>query len=166
MQWHKDCLNHRYRNGKKSKMTLLSGPKTAPFPRVNTGTRLAKALPIIVATAIICSFLFVTFAYACSGKTLTRTAAHPSSIHWDAFARNPCNEAKKDVCKDVRNRMLSIQAPPPQGNFFSYGLLPATSVATEIPNPGGLIRASDRGQTTPFSVMKRRLFVFYSILRI
>ena len=70
---------------------------------------MAKRLSIATALIVICSLLFVSIVYACSGLSSTQPAFHASSMNGATTEKGPCSEHQQDICKSVRDRMLSIQ---------------------------------------------------------
>src|SRR5947208_14548929 len=79
-----------------------------------------KSMPIrksclLVVSALVLSILFNSIIYACSRIDLMTVALHDSSMsgmdgmHGGMVQREPCNQHKQNICKSVRNRMLSIQ---------------------------------------------------------
>jgi hypothetical protein len=63
----------------------------------------------LVSLAIVLSLLITTTVYACSGLGLMQMNTQHSSMDGEGVKRGPCAEHKQDICKSVRERMLSIQ---------------------------------------------------------
>lgn len=154
-RWHKDC----------SQQQLQEEPMVARLNKQGRSSSARRFCVGIVAVAIL-SFLSASFVYACSGKNLMRLAHQPASGLADTVKKDPCNETKKDVCREVRDRMLSIQASPPQTENFPQGLEPAPSPAAGVPGLEGPIGALDPPINAGLSVVRPPLFLSYSVLRI
>lgn len=76
---------------------------------------MAKRIFPIAAIALVFTLLFVSIVYACSGLDQVRMSFQHSSMDGGTMVeRGPCSEHKQDLCKSVRHRMLSIQAPSTQ----------------------------------------------------
>jgi hypothetical protein len=95
-----------------------------------------------------------------------RVALHPTSDGFDMVKKDPCNETKEDVCKSVRDRMISIQASPPTVETFSYGFLTVPPLAGEVSEPAGFMSTSQSLRTSFLHSLERPLFLSYSVLRI
>ncbi len=77
---------------------------------------LAKKFCFLVASALAVSILFISIVYACSRiGPMNMTMQAYSMSGMDGMGegmrvqRGPCSEHKQDICKTVRDRMLSIQ---------------------------------------------------------
>jgi hypothetical protein len=55
------------------------------------------------------SLLFTSVVYACSGLSVMQTKLMSMSMDDRAMERRPCSKHKQDICKSVRERMLSIE---------------------------------------------------------
>jgi hypothetical protein len=81
---------------------------------------LAKRFLISTASVLVFSVLFVSVVYACSGIALMGAMLQHSSMNemgemnGGMVQRGPCSDHKQDVCKSVRQRMLSIQTASTQ----------------------------------------------------
>ena len=63
----------------------------------------------LLSFAVVLSLLVTTTVYACSGLSLFQMNPYHSSMSAEGVKRGPCAEHKQDICKSVRDRMLSIQ---------------------------------------------------------
>lgn len=63
----------------------------------------------ILCFAIIFSLLLTSVVYACSGLRLLHVNSHHVEMSHESVERGPCSESKEDICKTVRDRMLSLQ---------------------------------------------------------
>jgi len=68
----------------------------------------SKAFALLSLTVVL-SLLVTTVVYACSGLNMFQMNAHQSTMKGEGVKRGPCAEHKQDICKSVRDRMLSIQ---------------------------------------------------------
>jgi hypothetical protein len=72
----------------------------------------------LIVSILVVSILFNSVVYACSRLDLMGMALQVSSadsmngMNGRTIERGPCAEHKQDVCKSVRDRMLSIQPSP------------------------------------------------------
>jgi hypothetical protein len=56
------------------------------------------------------SLLFTSIVYACSGLSVIQMSSMSASMDKTAaMERGPCTQHKQDICKSVRDRMLSVQ---------------------------------------------------------
>ena len=76
----------------------------------------AKRRPVVsgqssalLCLAIIFSLLLTSVVYACSGLRLLHVNSHHVEMSHESVERGPCSESKEDICKSVRDRMLSLQ---------------------------------------------------------
>src|ERR687891_2283597 len=63
----------------------------------------------IIPLLLVFSLLFTSVVYACSGLSVMQTKLMSASMDDGAAERGPCSKHKQDICKSVRERMLSIQ---------------------------------------------------------
>lgn len=147
-------------------MARLNRTETRYQTRTQGRLCLARRVPTAIVSVVIASFLAVTLVYACSGGDFMRLAHQVSSLSGSMVEKGPCSEPREDICKSVRDRMLSIQAPSPQAEISSYAILVISPLAAEVPRPQGLIGTSDPMRISLLPAFKRSLFLTYSILRI
>ena len=67
----------------------------------------SRFIPIIV----ISSLLFTSIVYACSGLNSMPTSFVSAAMDHSAMEPGPCSKQKQDICKSVRDQMLSLKAP-------------------------------------------------------
>ena len=69
----------------------------------------SRLIPLLVAF----SLLFISVVHACSGQDLLMSTnfrfRHPSMN--SGMESDPCRKPKQDICKSVRDQMLSLKAP-------------------------------------------------------
>jgi len=101
-------------------------------------------------------------------------ALHDSSMsgmdgmHGGMVQRGPCNQHKQDICKSVRNRMLSIQPSSYKADDVQQPiilLLPINAII-DIPEHLALSSASGGWEFAFHSVFKISLPLSFSVLRI
>jgi hypothetical protein len=68
-----------------------------------------KKLSLIAASIVAFAFAFVTVAHACSGLTAMNPAMQRSPMNMGASESSPCGRETSDICKDVRDSMLSVK---------------------------------------------------------
>jgi len=68
-----------------------------------------KRLSVATALFVVFAFLFVSIAHACSGLGPVGVMIEQSSRNAGMANNGPCNQHKEDVCKSVRDSILSIQ---------------------------------------------------------
>lgn len=68
-----------------------------------------KKLSIMAASIVAFAFVFVSIAHACSGLTSMNPAMQQSPMNMGASDGAPCGNEKPDICKSVRDSMLSIK---------------------------------------------------------
>ena len=69
----------------------------------------SRLIPILVTS----SLLFTSIAYACSGLRSMEMNFASTAIDDSAMERGPCNNHKHDICKFVRDQMLSVLPSSP-----------------------------------------------------
>src|SRR5713226_4884478 len=74
----------------------------------------ARKPSFLFASTLIFSVLFTAIVYACSGLGPMRMVFQHDSMNGGMVERGPCSEHKQDICKSVRQRMLSIQVSSAQ----------------------------------------------------
>ncbi len=76
----------------------------------------------IAAVLILFSFVFVSIVHACSGLDAVAVASLYGASKGPMMAGKPCDHAKpeKDICKSVRQRMLSTRAESVQNDSVLF----------------------------------------------
>ena len=68
----------------------------------------SRLIPLLVAF----SLLFISVVHACSGQDLLMSTTSVSgSINESGMESDPCRKPEQDICKSVRDQMLSLKAP-------------------------------------------------------
>jgi hypothetical protein len=130
---------------------------------------------LIIGSILAVTLLFNSVVYACSkismvmampGTTMAMTTT--DDMGDAALARDPCTQHKQDVCKSIRDRLLSIQpslykVDPAQQSIVI--LLPDHLVA-KIPSDIAVPFSSLTWQTAFHSVFKLPLPLSLSVLRL
>jgi hypothetical protein len=70
---------------------------------------MVKRLSAATALFVVVAFLFVSIAHACSGLGPLGVMIEQSSRNVGMANNSPCNQHKEDLCKSVRDSILSIQ---------------------------------------------------------
>ena len=68
-----------------------------------------KKLSIIAASIVAFAFVFVSIAHACSGLNSMNPVMQQSPMNMGASDGVPCGKEKPDICKSVRDSMLSVK---------------------------------------------------------
>jgi len=68
--------------------------------------RASRLIPLVVAF----SLLFTSVVYACSGLGSMAMISMFAGMDDASMERGPCSEHRQDICKSVRDQMLSLQA--------------------------------------------------------
>jgi hypothetical protein len=69
----------------------------------------SRLIPILVTS----SLLFTSIAYACSGLKSMEMSFASTAMDNSAMERDPCNNHKHDICRFVRDQMLSVLPSSP-----------------------------------------------------
>ncbi|SRR5713226_10202268 len=90
----------------------------------------------LISFVIAFSLVSTSIVYACPGLNLmamTSSMSMSSGMDDGVVKRGPCRDHKQDICKSVRNRMLSLRAPSPVADITLYALAVLHSAAVEVP---------------------------------
>lgn len=69
-----------------------------------------KRLSAVVASSVVFVFIAVSVAHACSGLASMKSELQQSSMNMGASDDGaPCGKEKPDICKSVRDSMLSVK---------------------------------------------------------
>ena len=68
--------------------------------------RVSRLIPILV----ISSLLFTSIVYACSGLNSMPMSFVSAAMDHSTMEPGPCSKQKQDLCKSVRDQMLSLKA--------------------------------------------------------
>jgi hypothetical protein len=68
-----------------------------------------RTLSLIAALIVTFAFVFISIAHACSGLNSMNAAMTQSQSNMGADDGFPCGKAKPDICKSVRDSMLSVK---------------------------------------------------------
>jgi len=147
-------------------VTRLNKTPLKQLLRTRTRWSTAKRFSIGIVSIVVVSFVAASLVYACPGGDLMRLAHQASAPHGGMVKRQPCNETREDVCKSVRDRLLSLQALPLQANIPTHGFFPVPLLAPIESRAGDSVRASAPPGTRFLLVFKRSLLLLYSVLRI
>jgi hypothetical protein len=110
----------------------------------------------IAAVLILFSFVFVSIVHACSGLDAVAVASLYGASKGPMMAGKPCDHAKpeKDICKSVRQRMLSTRAESIQSDsvLLSSTLPNLMPLGISVLLPPGSVRIEQH--LIPFSSSK------------
>jgi hypothetical protein len=123
-------------------------------------------LSFIAAGIVTFAFVFASVAHACAGLTSMNPALQESSINTGATDNSPCGEEKPpDICKFVRDAMLSIKPSVPgiqsPEKMVSPPAIPFASPRLLVSAPVSLAT-----KTSFHPVFKLQLSFSYLVLRI
>jgi hypothetical protein len=122
----------------------------------------------IIPLLLVFSLLFTSVVYACSGLSVMQTKLMSTSMDDGAVERGPCSKHRQDICKSVRERMLSIQPSSYKASDVQQPLillLPHNPVIN-IPKLIAFSSASVAWEIALHSVFKIPLSLSSSVLRI
>ncbi len=68
-----------------------------------------KKLSLVAASIVAFAFVFISIAHACSGLTFMNPAMQQSQMNMVVGDGVPCGKAKPDICKSVRDSILSVK---------------------------------------------------------
>src|SRR5258707_6713132 len=98
---------------------------------------MVRRLSAATALFVVFAFLLVSIAHACSGLGPVGVMIEQSSRNAGMANNSPCNQHKEDVCKSVRDSILSIQ-PSVSKAEVSQPVLPIqVSIESESPTQVG-----------------------------
>ena len=127
---------------------------------------MSKQLSTITILVVTFSLLFVSVVYACSGLDSMQLAFHDSSMDGEKVERGPCSDHKQDICKSVRNRMITVQVSSSKAEISLVSLALQSSVTAEmfaLPDIGSVSLLS---RAFPNSISNISPFLSHVILRI
>ena len=123
----------------------------------------------IIPLLLVFSLLFTSVVYACSGLSVMQTKLMSASMdEGGAVERGPCSKHRQDICKSVRERMLSIQPSSYKAIDVQQPLillLPHDPVIN-IPKLIAFSSSSVAWEIALHSVFKIPLYLSSSVLRI
>lgn len=138
--------------------------------------RLSKQAGVVIGSVLALSLLFNSVVYACSklGSVDMAMAMHGRSMattdgmNGGSVERGPCAKHKQDICKSVRDRMLSVQPSSSRaGDYQQLAslVIPSNLVIDVLKHPP-LSSGTLRWEIAFHSVFKLPLHLFFSVLRI
>lgn len=130
----------------------------------------------MIGSVLALSLLFNSLAYACSklGSVGMAMAMHGPSMpmgdrtNGGAVERGPCADHKRDICKSVRDRTVSIQPSPSKAEDYQQfaPLLLPLGFVIPLPKHIAFRLSSMRWEIAFHSVFKLPLSLSFSVLRI
>lgn len=102
-----------------------------------------KKLSALAASIVAFAFLFVSITHACSGLAPMNLAIQQSPMNMGGGNNPPCSKEKGDICKSVRDNLLSVkpsisaadnpqQTVPPLQLFVKSPTRPVSSPAAPL----------------------------------
>src|SRR5262249_12369235 len=76
----------------------------------------SRLIPILV----ISSLLFTSIVYACSGLRSVEMSFTSLAMDTSATDRGPCSRHKQDICKSVRDQMISVGPSSPLADMVLH----------------------------------------------
>ena len=128
---------------------------------------MVKRLSAATALFVVFAFLFVSIAHACSGLGPVGVMIEQSSRNAGMANNGPCNQHKEDVCKSVRDSILSIQPSVSKAEVSQQPILPIQlSIESESPTQVGFSPLLPVIERAFHPVFKLPLTFSYLVLRI
>jgi hypothetical protein len=116
---------------------------------------------------VVFAFLFVSITHACSGLAPVGVMIEQSSSNAGVGNNSPCNQHKDDVCKSVRDSILSIQPSVSGPDVSQQPVLPIQhSIESEGPTQVGFSPLFPVIERAFHPVFKLSLSLSYLVLRI
>lgn len=122
--------------------------------------------PPLIPLLVVFSLLFTSVVYACSGLAPMQMTAMSMPMDDASMQRGPCSEQKQDVCKSVRDQMLSIKAHSPAADIAldistalhsAYAEVPLTIDPHPTAGPPGVLSHSVLKSSFPFTSQVLRI---------
>jgi hypothetical protein len=128
---------------------------------------MVKRLSAATALFIVFAFLSVSIAHACSGFGPVGVMIEQSSSNAGVANNGPCNQHKEDVCKSVRDSILSIQPSLSNADVSQQPVLPIQlSIESEDPTQVGFSLLFPVIGRAFHPVFKLSLSLSYLVLRV
>ena len=129
---------------------------------------MVNRLSTFIALVVAASLLSVSVVYACSGLSVIQATTMSASMDDMATEGSPCKNEKQDVCKFVRDSMLSIQPSPHKATDVQQPILLLLPIPLSIDAPDHItfLSSSAAWQIAFHSVFKIPLSLSSSVLRI
>jgi len=116
---------------------------------------------------VVFAFLFVSITHACSGLGPVGVMIEQSSRNAGVANNSPCNQHKEDVCKSVRDSILSIQPSVSKAVVSQQSVLPIQlSIESESPTQVTFSPLFPVIERAFHPVFKLSLSLSYLVLRI
>jgi hypothetical protein len=128
---------------------------------------MVKKLSAATALFVVFAFLFVSIAHACSGLGPMGIIVQQSPMNGGMTSQGPCGQSKKDICKSVRDSILSIQPSVSKAEVSQQPVLPIQlSVESESSTQVGFAPLFPVIERAFHPVFKLPLTLSYLVLRI
>ena len=125
-----------------------------------------KKVSLIAAVIVAFGLVFTSIAHACSGLTSLYPAMQQSAMNMGASDAAPCGEAKPDICKSVRDSMLSVKPSFSAGLDSPERMILTAPISFISSTPLESLPVSFLARPTFHPVFKLPLSFSYLVLRI
>ena len=127
---------------------------------------MVKRFSAATALSVVVTFLLVSIAHACSGLAPVGVMIEQSSRNAGMANNSPCDRHKDDVCKSVRDSILSIQPSVSKAEVSQPVLPMQLSIESESPTQVGFSPLFPVIERALHPVFKLPLIFSYLVLRI
>lgn len=121
---------------------------------------------IVVVILITVSYLAVTLSHACAGEEYMRRPHTQETFLIGVDHEIPCAGAKEDICKSVRDQMLSLPAPSPLSGLVTSLPCAYLPIDSAMLDPKPTLVALARSGNRLAQTMSQPLFLSQLTLRI
>ena len=138
--------------------------------------RLSPKVSLLIGSVLALSLLVNSVVYACSklgslGMVMAMhgiSTATTDGMNEESVERGPCSQHKQDICKTVRDRMLSTQASTAKAADYQQPvpLFLPLNLASDVPKHIDFSFPSTKWMIAFHSVFKLPLSLSFSVLRI
>jgi len=126
---------------------------------------MVKRFSAATALSVVVTFLLVSIAHACSGLAPVGVMIEQSSRNAGMANNSPCDRHKDDVCKSVRDSILSIQPSVSKAEISQQRVL-SIALSTEGPTQVVFSPLAPVTESAIHPVFRLPLTLSYRVLRI
>ncbi len=120
----------------------------------------------LISFLVVSSYLLTSVVYACSGLAFLPMSSMSTAMDHEPMNRGPCNDHRQDICKSVRDQMLSIQASSPLAKVAVHISTILQSAYFDVPLLVNLLPATGPPGVVLHSVFKLSFLFSNQVLRI
>lgn len=124
-----------------------------------------KKLSAVSASIVAFAFIFVSITHACSGLAPMKPAVQQSPMNMGGGNNPPCSKEKGDICKSVRDSILSLKPSISAADNIQQ-TLPLRQLSVESPTLLVSSTVAPVIEVAFHPVFKLPLFFSYRVLRI